>query len=53
LLYVFFKDDPAKKGPGLLEADLQPLFTLMKLVQRADGTERGRKPSSWLKLSKG
>jgi len=53
LLYVFFKDDPAKKGPGVLEADLQPLFKMMKLVQRSDGTERGRRPSSWLTLSKG
>jgi len=53
LLYVFFKDDPAKKGPGLFESDLEPLFTALKLVQRSDGTERGRRPCSWLMLSKG
>jgi SAM-dependent methyltransferase len=52
LLYVIFKDDPASKRPGVLEADLEPLFTVMKLVQRSDGTERGRRPSSWLTLSK-
>jgi cyclopropane fatty-acyl-phospholipid synthase-like methyltransferase len=52
LLYVFFKDNPANNIPGLVEDDLQTLIRKMKLLQRVDGTERGRRPSAWLTLQK-
>jgi SAM-dependent methyltransferase len=52
LLYVFFKDNPASNNPGVVEADLQSLYKELNLVQRLDGTERGRRPSAWLTLRK-
>jgi SAM-dependent methyltransferase len=52
LLYVFFKEHSANNGPGLVESDLEPLVAQLQLVQRANGTERSRRPSSWLTLRK-
>jgi cyclopropane fatty-acyl-phospholipid synthase-like methyltransferase len=47
LLYAFWKDPAANKQNGLNQADLQALQSRLELVQRQDGTERGRRPSTW------
>lgn len=51
LSYVFFRD-PAEKGAGLVEEDLQALSERLQLVERQDGTERGVRPSAWLEYRK-
>jgi SAM-dependent methyltransferase len=51
LSYVFFRD-PAEKGPGLVEEDVQALSGQFYLVDRQDGSERGRRPSTWLTYQK-
>ncbi len=53
LVYVFFKL-PGETGPrflpGIQEADLNALAPFLTLVERQDGTERGLRPSAWLKF---
>jgi 2-polyprenyl-3-methyl-5-hydroxy-6-metoxy-1,4-benzoquinol methylase len=51
LSYVFFRD-PSEKGPGLIEEDVQALSDHLNLVNRQNGTERGKRPSSWLTYRK-
>ena len=51
LSYVLFRD-PAEKGPGLVEEDVQTLSGQFCLVDRQDGSERGRRPSAWLTYQK-
>jgi SAM-dependent methyltransferase len=51
LSYVFFRD-PAENGPGLVEADVQALSDHFSLVERQDGSERGKRPSAWLTFQK-
>ena len=47
LTYAFFRD-PSEKGPGLVEADLRMLSNHLNQVKRQDGSERGRRPSTWM-----
>ena len=47
LMYAFFKD-PGEDGPGLVDSDLEALGSMVALVRRVDGSERGRRPSAWL-----
>jgi SAM-dependent methyltransferase len=53
LVYAFFKM-PGESGPrilpGLLEEDLNAFKPSFTLVERQDGTERGQRPSAWLKF---
>jgi SAM-dependent methyltransferase len=48
LLYAFWNETSADGQTGLWESDLAALQEHLELVQRQDGTERGRRPSSWL-----
>jgi SAM-dependent methyltransferase len=51
LSYVFFRD-PDQTGPGLIEEDMQALSDRFCLVNRQDGSERGKRPSAWLTYRK-
>jgi SAM-dependent methyltransferase len=51
LSYVFFRD-PNETGPGLIEEDVQALSDHLNLVDRQNGTERGKRPSAWLTYRK-
>jgi cyclopropane fatty-acyl-phospholipid synthase-like methyltransferase len=46
LMYGFFKNQN-EAGPGLTQAVLAALKEHLDLVNRQDGTERGRRPSAW------
>jgi SAM-dependent methyltransferase len=52
LLYVFFRENREASGPGVIEADLDEIAGLMKLVSRSDGSERGTRPAAWLEYKK-
>ncbi len=52
LLYAFFRDRNSESGPGVVETDLSAFSTLLNLVSRVDGLERGSRPSAWLTYSK-
>jgi SAM-dependent methyltransferase len=52
LTYVFYKKDANREGLGLSDSDLDKLANRFDLVDRQDGTERDRLPSTWLKLTK-
>ncbi|MFN2198839.1 MAG: class I SAM-dependent methyltransferase [Anaerolineales bacterium] len=47
LLYAFWMDPQAHKQNGLTHEDLLALTARLELVDRQDGTERGRRPSTW------
>jgi SAM-dependent methyltransferase len=53
LVYTFF-NDPGGSGPGMLpgitEEELNAFTPFSKLVERQDGTERGLRPSAWIKF---
>ncbi len=51
LLYVFFKE-AGQSGPGLLPNDVDEFAPSLHLVQRQDGSERGRRPSAWLTFTR-
>ena len=50
LMYGFFS--PEDGGTGLTEAHLACLNDSLELIQRQDGTERGRRPSAWFTFRK-
>jgi cyclopropane fatty-acyl-phospholipid synthase-like methyltransferase len=52
LIYMFLKTGPDSSGPGASEADLRFITEKLELVNRQDGTERGSRPSAWLRLQK-
>jgi cyclopropane fatty-acyl-phospholipid synthase-like methyltransferase len=52
LLYAFFREKPDKPGSGLVEADLEAFSPPLTLVSRADGQERGSRPSVWVTFRK-
>jgi cyclopropane fatty-acyl-phospholipid synthase-like methyltransferase len=52
LLYVFFKSSPDEIGPGVTEIDINGISQSLQLIQRQDGSERGRRPSAWLTYQK-
>jgi cyclopropane fatty-acyl-phospholipid synthase-like methyltransferase len=49
LLYAYFRlpDESRAMGGGLKNGDLERLETQFRLVQREDGSERGKRPSAW------
>jgi SAM-dependent methyltransferase len=51
LLYAFFRT-PDGDWFGLDESDLERLGERLEIIQREDGTERGRRPSAWLTYQK-
>lgn len=51
LLYAFTKE-ASQDGPGLTQGEIDQLTDKLELVSRQDGTERGRRPSTWLQLGK-
>jgi cyclopropane fatty-acyl-phospholipid synthase-like methyltransferase len=51
LLYAFLKEND-QEDRGLGPADLQALDQRFCLVERQDGSERGLRPSAWLKYSR-
>lgn len=50
LMYGFFR--PEEGSTGLAETHLNPLNETLQLVERQDGTERGRRPSAWFTYRK-
>ena len=52
MLYAFFREADSMSGNGAAEADLEAFSPPLKLVSRADGLERGSRPSAWLTYSK-
>jgi ubiquinone/menaquinone biosynthesis C-methylase UbiE len=52
LLYAFWQDPENDSATGLSTMDIAALQKFMKLVQRTDGTERGRRPSTWFYFQK-
>lgn len=51
LIYLFIKSSPEQAGPGLLEADLSGIEQHLRLLERRDGTDRGDRPSAWLRFT--
>ncbi len=51
LLYGFSQSSDSGK-PGLLESDLRAIEKYFDLINRTDGTERGKHPSAWLTYQK-
>lgn len=50
LVYLFINDLPQQKQSGLSEADISEMTRRFDLLERVNGTERGRLPSAWLTL---
>jgi len=51
LMYAFLSQSE-EKGIGLLPADLERLTSILRLVHRQEGTERGIRSSAWLTFRK-
>jgi len=49
LLYAILHPE-GEPGPGLEETDLIRLLSVMNLISRKNGTERGKRPSAWFEL---
>jgi SAM-dependent methyltransferase len=48
LLYGFFKPDPLRSGPGLVESDIDTISARgLTLVSRKDGFDKKDRPSAW------
>jgi cyclopropane fatty-acyl-phospholipid synthase-like methyltransferase len=52
LLYAFWQDPENDSATGLSAQDLVALQVFLELVQRTDGSERGRRPSTWFHFQK-
>jgi SAM-dependent methyltransferase len=52
MIYAFFRDGDSKSGSGVVTADLEAFSGPLKLISRADGLERGSRPSVWLTFQK-
>jgi 2-polyprenyl-3-methyl-5-hydroxy-6-metoxy-1,4-benzoquinol methylase len=52
LLYAFWVDPGSTSKSGLDERDLAALQKFLHLENRQDGTERGRRPSTWFLFKK-
>ncbi len=50
LVYLFINDLTQQKQSGLSEADISEMTRRFDLLERVNGTERGRLPSAWLTL---
>ena len=53
LMYGFFKPSTEQAGPGLVEADMNPISSQLTLVSRRDGFDDKRdRPSAWFLFQK-
>ncbi len=52
MLYGMVKADPRSEGPGIVSEDLENLERELKLLDRADGTDREVRPSAWFMFEK-
>ena len=52
LMYGFLKSDPLQTGSGLLETDIDLVSTLLTLVSRRNGFDKGDKRSAWFLYQK-
>ena len=51
LLYTFIKNNPKQKS-GITNSDINSFCQFSQLESRQDGTERGVRPSAWLRFSR-
>lgn len=52
LMYGFLKAEPDQRGTGLAEWDIDQILTLLALIWRRDGLDKGDKPSAWFLFQK-
>ena len=52
LMYGFLKAEPDQPGTGLAEWDIDQILTLLALIWRRDGLDKGDKPSAWFLFQK-
>jgi ubiquinone/menaquinone biosynthesis C-methylase UbiE len=52
LMYGFLKSNPFQTGSGLVEADIDLIFSRLILVSRRDGFDKGDRPSAWFLFQK-
>jgi len=50
LLYAFIRTDPQDTGRGLSDTDIINLSRHLKLIERQDGYDRGKRASAWLHM---
>jgi ubiquinone/menaquinone biosynthesis C-methylase UbiE len=52
LLYGFFKEDDATRGPGMVSKDIGEILSSFELVSRQDGLDRKQRPSAYFLFGK-
>ncbi len=52
LVYTFLQTTPGSQGPGIGQDEIDAMAQMWTLTHRADGTERGMRPSAWLTFEK-
>jgi SAM-dependent methyltransferase len=52
LMYSFLKTETDQPGTGLAEWDIDQILTLLALIWRRDGFDKGDKPSAWFLFQK-
>ncbi len=52
LIYGFLKTEPDQPGTGLAEWDIDKILTVLSLVWRREGLDRGDRPSAWFLFQK-
>lgn len=52
LVYGFLKTEPDQPGTGLAEWDIDQILTLMALIWRRDGFDKGDRSSAWFLFQK-
>ena len=52
LMYGFLKTEPDQPGTGLAEWDIDQILTLMALIWRRDGFDKGDRSSAWFLFQK-
>ena len=52
LMYGFLKPDLDQPGTGLAEWDIDQVLTVLALVWRRDGVDKGDRPSAWFLFQK-
>jgi hypothetical protein len=51
-MYGFLKTEPDQPGTGLAEWDIDQILTLMALIWRRDGFDKGDRSSAWFLFQK-
>ncbi len=52
LLYAFWHEPGSESTNGLLDSDLETLSRMFYLKNRQDGSDRGRRPSTWFTFTR-